>query len=57
MEKEIYEYKLTGTLPNGKRFKTMKGNGNYLNGINIYKGHLWERVNGGAWKIVKTVYN
>jgi len=52
-----YEYKLTGVDACGRRFKTKYGNGNWLAAHNIYRGNLWERVDGGKWRKVKTWNN
>jgi hypothetical protein len=51
-----YSYKLTGTDADGRRF-AMRGNGNYLAAHNVHRGNLWESINGGPWRKVKSWYN
>lgn len=50
----IKEYIITGTLPNGKRFKPIHTN-NYIN-YNIYKGTIWRKYGNKRIKI-KTINN
>jgi len=57
-------YKITGTLPNGKRFKPILTS-NYRHAMmhNIYKGTLWECDNVGyqcgipKWRRIHTWWN
>jgi len=53
---DTYAYKLTGTDAHGRRF-TKRGPGNYLAAHNVYRGNLWESVNGGPWRKVRTWSN
>jgi hypothetical protein len=53
----IPRFKVTGTLPNGKRFKAIHTeNRIHALSFNIYNGHVWEMVD-GKWKIIKSVSN
>jgi len=56
MMADTYTYKLTGTDADGRRF-TKRGPGNYLAAHNVYRGNLWESVNGGPWRKVRTWSN
>ena len=50
------KYKLTGINNDGKRIKIESNNFTYVNCINIYKGNLWEFVD-GKWQIIKKINN
>jgi len=51
---EFYEYKATGTDTTGKRFTV---HGPQAVHVNVFRGALWERLNGGKWRKVKIYYN
>jgi len=50
-------FKVTGKMPNGKRFKPIHtSNANYALAINLYQGTVWQMIN-GRWKMIKRVVN
>lgn len=52
------EYKVTGITVDGKRFKAIRTNNQmYAYGINLYRGTVWGRNEGGNWTKLKTVWN
>ncbi len=51
------EYKVTGVLVNGSRFKAIHtDNIIHALGINLYRGTVWGKVN-GKWTVVRRTYN
>lgn len=50
------EYHVTGTDRNGRRFKIITNKGMHAMMVNIYRGSVWEVINGKR-KLIKRVYN
>ena len=50
------EYHVTGIDRNGRRFKIITNKGMHAMMINIYRGSVWEVINGKR-KLIKRVYN
>ena len=51
------QYKVTGVTVDGKRFRIMTTNYMHAMGINLWRGTVWYRKDGGGWEIVRRVYN
>lgn len=53
------QYKVTGVLTTGRRFKAIHTtNRAYALGINLYRGSVWERPSDDApWRRIREVYN
>ena len=51
------DYKVTGTLRNGQRFKAIHTkNFSYAMGINLWKGSVYQK-SAGKWVRIKEVWN
>ena len=53
----MYKYKLTGLDINKKRLKIESNNFAYLNCLNVFSGNLWELMENGKYKKIKTILN
>ena len=52
------QYKVTGVLRNGQRFKAIHTSSMIqAMRINLWRGSVWESINGGKWKLIRRVYN
>ena len=49
-------FKITGTDREGKRFKIGTDNAQYALGINVYRGSLWQNIE-GTYRLIKRYYN
>lgn len=57
MKKADTNYKVTGILTNGKRFKAIHTNSpRHAAGINLYRGTVWAN-DAGTWRIIQRVWN
>lgn len=51
------KYKVTGVLTNGRRFSAIHTtNLRYALSINLYRGTVWEEVD-GHWRKIREVWN
>jgi len=53
--KESTKYKITGTLPNGRRFSPIHTT--TPQHYNIWRGTIWKKLSNGKHKRIKTIYN
>ena len=55
---DFSEFKVTGTLVNGKRFRIVTSDYWYMRGINVFRGNKWGRLKSTLrWIRLESIWN